>query len=90
MSDDTDPRFRSMLDELTDYVPTRVHNRALFIEGKAEQVISSAIHLINLLNESFDEETAGDLTKRLIRAIHSGDKDKFHRKIRQIREGRKS
>lgn len=85
---DEGPRFRSLLDELTDFVPTRERNRNLFVESRAEQVMSSAIHLLRLIRESYDENTAEDLTGRLLRAIRAGEKEKFHRKIRQIREGR--
>lgn len=79
-----DKQFKSIIDELNTYVP--VKNKNLIIEGRAQQVIASARHLIKLVQESFDAETADDLTKRLLSAIKNDDAEKFCRKIRQIRE----
>jgi len=61
----------------------------LFIESRGQQVIASALHLIRLIRESFDEETASDLSKRLIRAIANEDQEKFTRRLRQLRESHK-
>jgi hypothetical protein len=83
-----DKKFRSILDELSDYAPSR--DRDLFIESRAQQVIASAVHLIKLLKESYDPETADDLSKRLLRAISSNDEDKFRRRVRAIRESRET
>jgi hypothetical protein len=82
----SNPKFRSLVDELTDYAP--VKDRDLFIESRAEQVMASVSHLMRLIRESYDEETADDLTKRLINSIRSDDNNKFRRGIRQIRESR--
>jgi hypothetical protein len=79
-----DKQFKSIVDELNTYVPTK--NKNTFIEGRAQQVIASARHLIKLVEDSFDKETADDLTKRLLSAIKNDDTEKFCRKIRQIRE----
>jgi hypothetical protein len=81
-----DKKFRSIIDELSDYVPD---NKELFIEARGRQVIASALNLVALIKENFDEETAADLTKRLVRSILSEDQEKFTRKIRQLRESRK-
>ena len=79
-------KYRSLIDELTDYAP--VANRDLFIESRAEQVLASVSHLMRLIRESYDEETADDLQKRLVNSIRSGDETKFRRGIRAIRESR--
>jgi hypothetical protein len=81
-----DKKFRSILDELTDYAPSR--DTDLFIESRAQQVIASAINLMRLIKESYDSETADDLSKRLVRAIATHDEDKFRRKVRSIRESK--
>jgi membrane peptidoglycan carboxypeptidase len=81
-----DKKFRSIIDELSDYVPD---NKELFIEARGRQVIASALNLVALIKENFDEETASDLTKRLVRSILSEDQEKFTRKVRQLRESRK-
>lgn len=82
-----DKKFRSIVDELSDYRPLR--DKDLFVEGRGIQVIASALNLINLIEESYDEETASDLTKRLVRSILSKDQEKFTRRTRQLRESRK-
>jgi uncharacterized protein (UPF0305 family) len=81
-----DKQFKSIVDELNTYVPTR--NKDVFIEGRAQQVIASARNLIRLVQESYDPEVADDLTKRLLSAIKNDDTEKFCRKIRQIRESK--
>ncbi len=83
----SDKKFRSIVDELSDYAPVR--DRDLFIESRAEQVMGSVKNLMRLIRESYDAETADDLQKRLINAIRSEDENKFRRGIRQIRESRK-
>ena len=81
-----DKQFKSIVEELNTYVPTR--NKDVFIEGRAQQVIASARNLIQLVQESYDPEIAEDLTKRLLSAIKNDDTEKFCRKIRQIRESK--
>ena len=82
-----DIKFRSLLEELSDYAPAR--DTDLFIESRGQQVIASAINLLRLIRETYDAETADDLSKRLVRAIASGDEDKFRRKLRGIRQNTK-
>ncbi|RYD63840.1 MAG: hypothetical protein EOP83_11135 [Verrucomicrobiaceae bacterium] len=82
-----DKKWTGLLEELTNYAPRR--DRDLFIEGRAQQVIASATHLINLIEENYDAETADELKRRLFNSIKSGDEGKFRRKISQIRESKK-
>lgn len=82
-----DKNFRSLIDELSDYAPK--NNKDLFIESRAQQVIASVTHLMKLINESYDADTAADLQKRLINSLRTGDENKFRRGIRHIRESRK-
>lgn len=79
-------KFRSIVDELIDLAPHQ-HQEA-FIESRGAQVIASATHLLRLVRESFGAEISDDLTKRLLRAIASGDPEKFSRKLRSLRESR--
>lgn len=79
-----DKKFNSLIDELLDYAPQR--DRELFIESRGQQVIASALNLIRLIRESFDEDTATDLSKRLVRAIINEDQEKFCRRLRAIRQ----
>lgn len=57
-----------------------------FIESKAENLIASAAHLIELINETYDSEIASDLNKRLLNAIRTQDFRKFQRGIRKVNE----
>jgi hypothetical protein len=82
----TDPKFRSLVEELTDYAP--VKDRDLFIESRAQQVLASVSHLMRLIRESYDVETADDLQKRLINSMRTDDENKFRRRIKQIREAK--
>ena len=79
-------KFKSLVDELNDYAP--VKDRALFIESRAQQVLASVSHLMRLIRESYDDETAADLQKRLINSIKTDDESKFRRGIKQIRENK--
>ncbi len=79
-------KFRSIVEELSDYAPSK--DRDLFIESRAQQVLASVGHLMRLIRESYDAETADDLQKRLLNSIKSEDEMKFRRKIRQIREAK--
>lgn len=82
-----DKKLRGIIDELLDYAPPR--DKELFIESRGQQVIASALHLIRLIRESFDEDVASDLSRRLLRAIANEDPEKFSRRLRSIRESRK-
>ena len=82
-----DKKLRGIIDELLDYAPPR--NKELFVESRGLQVIASAINLMRLIRESFDEEVAGDLCRRLVRAIASEDEEKYSRRLRSLRESRK-
>jgi hypothetical protein len=79
-------QFRTIIEALGTMVPT--NNKELFIESRAQQVIASARHLIQLLENSFPDEVSDDLTKRLLLAIKNDDSEKFCRKMRQLREGK--
>lgn len=83
---DLDKKFLGIVDELLDYAPSR--DTELFIESRGQQVIASALNLIRLIRESFDEDTASDLTRRLIRAIACEDQAKFSRRLRALREAK--
>jgi hypothetical protein len=75
-------RFAGILEEL-DYIPSK--NRDLVIENRAHQVIAQFSHLVDLINETYDSDTAADLHKRLINSLRTNDEEKFSRKMRAIR-----
>lgn len=79
-------RTRSILEEINSIELAK--DREHFIESKAERMIAGTANLLNLINETYEEETANDLTKRLINAIRTQDPKKFQRGIRKVNENR--
>jgi len=73
---------RSILDEISfAYNP---QDKEAIIESRANHIISSAINLVNLIRETYDPETAGELERRLINSIRGQDTAKFMRGIRKV------
>lgn len=79
-----DSRVKSLIEELDLFVPQR--DRHQIVEARAGNVIASAVNLLNLISESFSDEEAEELQKRLLSAIKNRDPDKFNRKIREYQK----
>jgi len=79
-------RTRSILEEISriDLHKDKEH----FIESKAKNIIAGTENLLELISETYDEDTANDLTKRLLNAIRTQDPKKFERGIRKVNESR--
>jgi hypothetical protein len=75
---------RSILDEISTMVP--VHDKNLIIESRANHIINSAINLVQMIRESYDDEDADELERRLINSIRGKDPNKFIRGLRRIRD----
>ena len=73
---------KSILEEISQSIPQ--NNREALIESRASHVITSALNLIDMLYESYDENTADELSRRLINSIKSSDPAKFERGIRKV------
>lgn len=78
--------LKNIIDELDAIVPAK--SKHTVIESRATHLIASAINLIRLIRESYPNEQADDLVKRLHRSIMSEDDRKFTRKIKEIRKER--
>jgi hypothetical protein len=79
-------RIRSILEEIS---LMDVHkDKEYFIESKAANIIAGTENLLHLISETYDEETAQDLTKRLLNAIRTQDAKKFERGIRRVNKNR--
>jgi hypothetical protein len=76
-------KINSFIDELDKFVPAK--SKHTVIESRASHIIASAINLVQLIRESYPEEDAQDLIKRLHRSIISEDQRKFGRKIKELR-----
>ena len=72
----------SILEELSQIGISRDTN--LVIESRGSNIIQSAINILELIRENYDEETAADLEKRFINSIKSGDNSKFKRGIKKL------
>ena len=80
-------RTRSILEEISRIDINK--DKGHFIESKAANIIAGTENLVNLINETYDEETAFDLTKRLMNAIRTQDAKKFERGIRKVNENKR-
>ena len=76
-------RARSILDELDGLLAHK--DRENLLESRANNVIASAINLINYIQENYDAEVSGELERRLLNSIKSQDPNKFIRGVRKIR-----
>lgn len=61
-------------------------NSTRLVEQKGEHIIAGAINLIEYIEREFDDETASDLTKRLVNSIRSKDLRKFKRGIKSVKD----
>ncbi len=80
-------RTRSILEELSSLGHSR--NMELLIENRGQNIIDSAVNLLSLIRQQFNEEEAGELERRFLNAIRTGDPRKFKRGVYKIQEQRK-
>jgi len=75
-------KARSILEELNQISVDRDRNHV--VSNRGEHVINSAINLIEQIETHYDEQTAKDLTNRLINSIRGKDANKFSRGIKKV------
>lgn len=78
---------RSILDELNALCIEK--DKENIVESRAVNVISSAINLIEYIQENYNEDTALELERRLVNSIRGRDTKKFSRAITKLKESRK-
>ncbi len=81
-------RTRSILEELSSLGTTR--NTELLIENRGQNIIDSAVNLLTLVKQQFNEEESAELERRFLNAIRTGDPRKFKRGVHKILESRKA
>lgn len=81
-------RTRSILDELNNLDRSRSND--MLIETSGSNIIESAINLLNKISNTYDADTAGELERRFLNSIRSGDPRKFKRGIHKIIESKKN
>jgi len=72
----------SLLEELETL--HRVKDSKYIIESRANNIIASAINLLNLIEDTYNEEQADDLTRKLLNSIKNRDAQKFKRSLGRI------
>ena len=79
-------RTRSILEELNNLDRTKSNDH--LIEASGSNIIESAINLLNKISKTYDETTAGELERRFINSIKSGDPRKFKRGVQKVIESK--
>ena len=79
-------RTRSILEELNEL--GRNYGNDRLIETTANNLIESSINLINRINDTYDDNVSGELERRFINAIKSGDTRKFKRGMQKVIEAK--
>ena len=74
-------KTRSLLEELDSMYVAR--DSRWIIETRASNIISSAIRLLEQIDQSYTPEQAENLTRKLINAIKLRDPGKFTRTVRK-------
>lgn len=74
-------RTRSILDELDSMYSER--DRNLIIESRANNIIASAINLLEQIDAAYSPEQAENLTRKLLNAIRTRDAGRFARTVRK-------
>ncbi len=77
-------RTRSLLEELEAVGSNRDINHV--IESRANNVITSAINLIELINRNYSSEKAEILERKLLSSIKSKEPNRFAKSLRKKHE----
>jgi hypothetical protein len=79
-------RTRSILEELNSFGASYSSDKQ--IETSANNIIESSINLLNRIANTYDDVTAGELERRFINSIRTGDPKKFRRGIQKVIESK--
>ena len=74
-------KTKSILDELDDLYADR--DRRLVVESRANNIIASAINLLEQIDQTFPADQAENLTRKLLNAIRTRDVERFSRTVRK-------
>ena len=75
-------KTRTILEELNSISTDR--NKHHVLENRVEHLVSGVENVKKILKETYDENTALDLERRMINSLKSGDSKKFSRGIKKI------
>jgi hypothetical protein len=78
-------KTRSILEELDTMYHEKYddRNRRYIIEGRADNVIASAIRLVEQIEQNYSQADAENLVRKLLNAIRDKDPGKFTRTMRR-------
>lgn len=78
-------KTRSILEELDGIYRDKFQDRdrRYIIESRADNVIASAIRLVEQIEATFPADQAENLTRKLLNAIRDKDPSKFTRTVRR-------
>jgi len=82
-------KTRSILEELDSIYNDRYaeqSERRYIVESRANNVIASAVRLMEQIEELYDAESAENLQRKLLNAIRLRDPKKFARSVRRADE----
>lgn len=79
-------KTRSILEELESMHHAR--DTRYVIETRAENIIASAVNLIELMEDTYTEAEVEDLTRKLLNSIKQKDSLKFKRSLGRINESK--
>ena len=84
-------KTRSILEELDSIYNNRYaeqSERRYIVESRANNVIASAVRLMEQIEELYDAESAENLQRKLLNAIRLRDPDKFARSVKRTDESK--
>ena len=79
-------RTRSLLEEINSLAPKK--DKTAILESKGNNAISSIINILEMIDSNYSEDTAQDLTKRIMLSIKNRDPERFNRGVKKIRRPR--
>jgi hypothetical protein len=75
---------RTLLEELESIAANR--DTSHIVENRANNIISSAIHLLEVIERNYTPEQAAVLEKKLLIAIKNRDASKFSRSLKRAKD----
>lgn len=76
-------RTRSILEEINSISPSK--DKTGIVESRGSNAIQSLINIMEMIDSSFDADTAADLQKRIMLSIKNRDPERFNRGIKKLR-----
>ena len=77
-------RTRSLLEEINSIAPKT--DKSQLLESRGNNAINAVINLLEMIETTYDEETAQDLIKRVMLSVKNRDTDRFTRGIKKLKK----